>query len=338
MISIIIPTYNRCKFLIKALSSVLGQDFPTNNYEILIIDNASNDETKTVAKSAIYENPSHRVRYFFEAEPGLLSGRHRGALEADGDVLTFIDDDIEATPHWLKAIEESFTEPLVQLVGGRNLPDYEVPPPDWLTWFWRVYPNGKACEYLSLLDFGNYIHEIDANYVWGLNFSIRKQALSALGGFHPDSLPTHLQHFQGDGETGLTRKAKAHGYKTIYHPAACIFHQVPKHRMTYEYFERRSFYQGVCDSYADIRANQGISPFLSKNVLGYIKKLAKKIIVRPTSKELLQSRFDFFYQKGYQFHQQAVRRHSELLTWVLKDTYWDYTLPRLSNRHHILGK
>ena len=71
------------------------------------------------------EMPHHRIRYLLEPEPGLLSGRHRGALESDGEILVFLDDDIEATAGYLHAILDAFKDPAVQLVGGPNLPRYE---------------------------------------------------------------------------------------------------------------------------------------------------------------------------------------------------------------------
>ena len=257
MISIIIPTLNRASLLKLAITSFCCQQFSPKEFEILIVDNGSTDNTKNIVEVAITEYPSHQIHYIYEPEPGLLSGRHRGALEAKGEILTFVDDDIEADANWLKAIEESFHDSTVQIVGGRNLPKYEVEPPQWLEWFWTDHPYGKYCGYLSLLDFGSEVREIDANHVWGLNFSIRKSALFELGGFHPDCIDKHLQHFQGDGETGLTQKANQRGYKAIYQPKALVFHHVSKQRMTYEYFEQRYIYQGVCDSYSDIRRSKG---------------------------------------------------------------------------------
>ncbi len=257
MNSIIIPTFNRACYLALAINSFVAQKFPAEKFEILIIDNGSTDNTKQVAETAISTNPSHQIQYIYEPEPGLLSGRHRGAIEAKGDILIFVDDDIQADVNWLQAIESSFTAPSVQVVGGRNLPKYEVEPPEWLEWFWEKHPSGQSCSYLSLLDLGDQVCEIDANYVWGLNFSIRKKALFELRGFHPDCIPKHLQHFQGDGETGLTLRANQLGYKAIYQPKALVFHHVTKERMTYEYFAKRFFYEGVCKSYTELRQMNG---------------------------------------------------------------------------------
>jgi len=337
LITVIIPTLNRDQFLQKCLISLIRQNHPQDEYEILVIDNGSTDRTKQITEDIIQQNPDHHIRYIYEPEPGLLSGRHRGALEAKGDILVFVDDDIEADPNWLSAIHEAFQDPSVQLVGGRNLPKYESIPPEWLEYFWIKHPFGKYLGELSLLDFGEKIQEIDANFVWGLNFSIRRQALFDLRGFHPDSIPKHLQHFQGDGETGLTLKANQLGYKAIYQPKALVFHQVPKSRMTYEYFEQRYFFQGVCNSYTRIRElghlpQSSIRDKIKTQTKVLLKKLRGKVFKNSSlesEEQFLKSRFLQSMNAGYQFHQNAVRRNPLLLDWVLKSDYWDYKLPNI---------
>ena len=337
LISIIIPTLNRDKYLRECLISLVRQYFNIDQYEILVIDNGSVDNTKvsTQTISSLFNN--HHIRYIYEPEPGLLSGRHRGVLEAKSDILIFVDDDIEADPNWLSAIYESFQDPSVQLVGGRNLPKYETEPPEWLNWFWVDHPFGKWLGELSLLDFGEQVREIDANYVWGLNFSIRRQALFDLGGFHPDCIPKHLQHFQGNGETGLTIKANQLGYKAIYQPKALVMHQVPKSRMTHEYFEQRYFYQGVCNSYTKIRElghlpKVNIFNEIKTQIKSLLKKSKEQIFNNPIlkSEELfLKSHLLKSMNAGSQFHQNAIHENPLLLNWILKADYWDYKLPNI---------
>jgi glucosyl-dolichyl phosphate glucuronosyltransferase len=352
-ISVIIPTFNRANALKVTIDSVVNQNLSPEQYEILIVDNGSTDTTKDVVNSTVKAFPAHNIRYFFEPIPGLLSGRHRGALEAKGDILVFIDDDIEADRKWLKAIRETFdNDPGVQLVGGRNLPRYKVRPPKWLDLFWTDLPYGRMMTDLSLLDLGNKTRIINANYVWGLNFSIRKEALLDLGGFHPDCIPKHLQHFQGDGETGLTMKANEQGCKAIYQPKALIYHNIPPGRMTYEYFDDRYFYEGVCNSFTDFRIQHDLykadtlqSGDMNISV-GFIEKTRKNLreIVRKVNKNKsnkrlekeLRERFHGAYLDGYRFHQETVKRNPELLKWVLKENYWDYRLPELTLNKRIL--
>jgi len=340
MISVIIPTLNRDKCLNAALASLVAQAFPVDQFEVLVVDNGSTDTTQAVTEQFIAQFPKYHIQYLYEPEPGLLSGRHRGALAATGEILVFIDDDIEAHDHWLQGIEDAFHDPTVHLVGGRNLPNYESEPPEWLEWFWYNHPEGKFCAHLSLLDFGDVVKEIDPNFIWGLNFAIRKQTLLDLGGFHPDCVPSHLQHTQGDGETGLTQKVIQRGYRALYHPQALVFHQVSRDRMTHRYFEQRSFYQGVADSYGSARkSGSNRIKWAVKERVKAIKNFLKDWQVNvgwwlATQKNCSQEqhrlkvRCKKAYLKGYQFHQQAVWQNPVLLSWVLKPDYWDYKLPQ----------
>ena len=348
-ISCIVPTLNRSALLRNALRSLINQNVSQNLYEILVIDNGSTDDTKKVSHQIIGETPDRDIRYIFEPEPGLLAGRHRGVLEAKGELLVFVDDDIEATPGWLQAIFETFKSSLVQIAGGRNLPKFEVEPPAWLESFWdATRAGGRFCGWLSLLDLGESELEIDPNYVWGLNFAIRRRALYDLGGFHPDCIPQELQRFQGDGETGLTMKARSHGYTAIYQPKATIYHTIPASRLTPEYFENRAYYQGVCDSYSNIRREGSGATTDSVNVksfpLRYARRIAGRVarylkhfqdqaFVTAETVEIaaIRQRVHRAYQAGYEFHQSAVRSSPEILAWVLRPDYWDYRLPQLKH-------
>jgi glycosyltransferase involved in cell wall biosynthesis len=339
-ISVIIPTINRATTLILTRESLVTQSFPVDEYEILIVDNGSRDRTKTVCENLIAQYQSHQIRYFYEPSPGVHAARHGGVLEAKGDILAFVDDDIETDVDWLQGIADSFSDPTVKLVGGRNLPKYEVQPPAWLDWFWHDTPYGKACPHLSLMDFGDRVLEIDANYIWSQNLAISKQTFLELGGFHPDNFSSHLQHFQGDGETGLARKLKRSGYKAIYQPKAKILHQVSQSRITYDYFDRRFFSQGISDSFAAIRKNGGqLEKVRLKQKLvdlqtnsKYSLKLLKRKFDRQNLPErpILKERFNLAHQAGYNFHQTAVSKNPHLLEWVLKPDYLEYQIPNLS--------
>jgi glycosyltransferase involved in cell wall biosynthesis len=348
-ISCIIPTFNRSALLKSAVKSIIKQNISQDIYEILIIDNGSTDDTKALSQNIIKEMASRRIRYIFAPQPGLLTGRHRGALEANGELLVFVDDDIEATAGWLQAIFETFNRPQVQLVGGRNLPKFEVEPPAWLEKFWDAANGGRSCPWLSLLDLGEREREIDPNYVWGLNFAIRRQALHDLGGFHPDCIPRRLQRFQGDGETGLTTKARSRGYLAVYQPKATIYHVIPASRLTPEYFEQRAYYQGVCDSYSKVRREGSASVDsvkvrpsrlqYSRQIAGRIVRYAKRMSqhwATATSETAevaaIRQRVHRAYRAGYEFHQSAIRSNPELLAWVLRPDYWDYCLPQLKDQ------
>jgi glucosyl-dolichyl phosphate glucuronosyltransferase len=323
--SIIVPTFNRCAALERTLNSLTKIDSRKTNYEVLIIDNGSTDGT-----SEMIEGFRSRLqcRVISEPMPGLLSARHRGAIESGGDICVFIDDDVRLDPDWLNAFQDAFTDSSIVLVGGPSRPLFEVNPPPWLDAFQSVEEAGALCVPLSLFDGGNKMKEIDPIYIFGLNFAIRRKTLFAQSGFHPDSLPGPLQRYQGDGETGLSIKIKQSGLKAMYHPNASVRHEVPASRLTEEYFQRRAFFQGVCDSYTQIRTDGGLC---SKRAqweypLARVKRAISKWFSTKRARACVTVTAKA-YQRGFEFHQVEVGKDPSLLNWVLQRDYWDYQLP-----------
>ncbi|MEM4218022.1 MAG: glycosyltransferase family 2 protein [Candidatus Methanomethylicaceae archaeon] len=339
-ISVVIPTCNRFAYLQDVIRSVQHHKLRSGDFEIIVVDNCPNREPHEVVEqtSKNVDSPSFYVR---ELNIGLHNGRHAGARHARGDILVYVDDDIIAAPGWLQAIAEAFEDPDVHLVGGRSLPQYEADPPDWLEVFWTHTPEGHHyCGYLSLVDLGDRPGEMDPNFVWGLNFAIRKQTLEMLGGFHPDGFPWELRRYRGDGETAVTRKAQALGLKAVYRPDALVYHRVPKSRLTVEYFERRAYLQGISDSFTAIRAYGGLPPAASqpaslnwKTPLRWAKRSLRRLLrpappLPPDPYQEIRDRVRAAYEAGYRYHQEEVRNDPTLLEWVLRPDYWDAAVPR----------
>ncbi len=345
--SIIVPTYNRSDQLFRTLMSLVNLDFDNKAFEVIVVDNGSTDKTKEVVFDFIKANPSYSIRYFYDDIPGLLTGRHRGARESKSEILVFIDDDVHADKGWLTAICNSFDNNAnVHLVGGKCLPLYEAEPPKWINYFWNYFPDGsKMLVDLSLCDYGEIEKLVSPLWIWGLNFSIRKKTLYECGGFHPDSIPKKWQQFQGDGETGLSIKVQEMGYKAMYNPKAIVLHEVPTERMSFTYFDKRKFYQGVCNSYTEIRLNKGVFDSKINYIFTKILKPAAGKIIRlftkksntinyskltqqeELEKEALVLRFKKMEDAGYHFHQKAAKESRVVLEWILKENYFDYKLP-----------
>lgn len=336
ILSVIIPTHNHCSLLQAALNSLEMQTLPRSDFEILVIDNGSTDNTKEIVELA--QHRLGNVRYFYEPTPGLHVGRHLGLKMAKSDILVYADDDIEAFPTWLEAIAESFQDSEVVLVGGKNLPKWESDPPDWILKMWEPDKNGnRILGYLSILDLGNKEKEISPFYVFGCNFSIRKRVLLEASGFHPDGMPKELIIYRGDGETHVSRYIQAKGYKAFYNPKASIYHVIPRERLTIEYFGYRAFIQGISDSFSDIRKKYKKDNYdnYETNTLALLKRclrpLKRKInsLINPNAwqKDKLNTCLGQAWLKGYNFHQDAIRQNPELLKWVLRDDYRYYKLP-----------
>jgi glycosyltransferase involved in cell wall biosynthesis len=118
-LSVIICTYNRADKLANCLDALRKTVPPIHwDWELLVVDNNSSDRTQELV-GALLGSGALPVRYVFEAEQGLCAARNRGLAEARGDVVAFTDDDCLVDANWLQAIENHFSQPTGDVVGGR---------------------------------------------------------------------------------------------------------------------------------------------------------------------------------------------------------------------------
>lgn len=311
-LSVIIPTLNRCQSLENVLKCLVAQDLAPEIFEILVIDNGSEDSTKEIVNKYINEYPSINIKFLTSSPKGLLSGRQEGIKKALGDVLTFLDDDIITWQGFLSSILETFqNHPDVVIAGGPCTPQYEEIPPIWVESFNNknvdYYRNG----YLSICNYGKVEKEISPKDIWGLNFSIKKDILTQFRGFFPDGVPEEKLIFRGSGESGITDLLEEKGFKGWYSPKICVSHVIPKKRLTKEYFLKRAFSQGISESYQDIREN------------GYISN--KKLNYKNDS--TIDNQIYNSYVDGYLFHRKVSSKNINLLSWILKKDYLNYEYP-----------
>jgi glycosyltransferase involved in cell wall biosynthesis len=101
-VSVIVCTYNRCRSLARALESLSASVMPaTAEWEVLVMDNNSNDGTREVAQRFCELNPSH-FRYLFEPTQGKSHALNTAIRESSGEILAFTDDDVAVEPSWLQ--------------------------------------------------------------------------------------------------------------------------------------------------------------------------------------------------------------------------------------------
>lgn len=113
--SVVICTYNRCENLKKCLASVERQNF--DNYEIIIIDDHSSDETNQFLRNYEFFSKSLRIHRNNENK-GISYSRNKAAHMAYKDIIAFIDDDCIADKKWLAELAIPFKDPKVAIVGG----------------------------------------------------------------------------------------------------------------------------------------------------------------------------------------------------------------------------
>ena len=304
-LSVIIPTRNRAALLYNTLESLSKQTYPSDHFEVIVVDNGSSDATSEVCLH--FKQRITQLKRIYVPNPGLHNGRHAGLKEAIGEILVYADDDIEALSTWLEGIAESFSDPEIALVGGKILPKFECQPPEWVAALSKKTDSGWSLGWYSILDFGDRTHEIPHEYVWGCNFSIRKNVLQQAGGFHPDSVPQEIIKYRGDGETAVSIAVRDLGYKALYNPKASVYHVVSKKRLTPEYIYQRSYNQGISDSYTSIRTSRSYSDVKQYNSpANTINDIVNRGLV-----------------DGFNNHQQMAKSDENLLAWILKESYID---------------
>jgi glycosyltransferase involved in cell wall biosynthesis len=207
-ISIVIPTYNRSATLSLTLQSLATQNYPANSFEIIVVDNASTDNTKTLVQETINKYIGIQIRYIYESRQGVHYARNTGAIESAFDFLYFTDDDVIADKDLLsEIIKPVLLNPDVACVTGKVLPIWEVPPPQWVK---------KHCynSLLSILDMPeDFIIAPHLDYIYSCHQLVLKSALFRAGGFNPENT---RGVWLGDGETGLMIKLENLGCKFGY--------------------------------------------------------------------------------------------------------------------------
>ena len=230
-VSVVIPTYNRSALLRSTVDSVLNQDTQTT-FEVILIDNNSSDDTKDVVASLIETYPG-KVRYVVERKQGNAHARNRGIEEARGAIVAFVDDDVTVDKNWLtslKTILDARSD--LSFVGGKVLPQWNGPPPSWLT------PDHWAP--LALLDYGNDEFAISGNSPRGLltaNIAFRRNVFEETGMFLPDLQRVKDMIGSMEDHEFLLRVCRS-GKQGIYTPRMIATTHIDTERLTKAYHRR----------------------------------------------------------------------------------------------------
>lgn len=101
MLSIIICTYNRDRYIYNVLESLARNDYPKDGYEIVVVDNNCTDNTAGELNRFAQDRPDVQLRCCMEKSQGLSWARNRGISEAKGDILVYVDDDAFVDPGFI---------------------------------------------------------------------------------------------------------------------------------------------------------------------------------------------------------------------------------------------
>ena len=233
--SVIFCTYNREKYIYNAMKSIAEQDFSSQDYEIVLVNNNSTDSTESICNQFQKDYPHIVFRYFLETNQGLSYARNRGVAESRGEILVFVDDDATAFDHYLSSIDILFKEhPSVRACGGPIQPVYEVTKPKWLSHYTEQLIGGALYEGDKVKPFRN------GRYPGGGNSAFRKEIFDIYGLFNVE-LGRKGTGLIGAEEKDLYDRLTRGKEQFFYLPQMGIYHYIPEKKLTEAHFRELTY-------------------------------------------------------------------------------------------------
>jgi len=250
-VSVIIPAYNRGQLVIQALESLLLQDFDKKEFEVLVVDNNSKDNTEELITSFAKAHSSDiNLKYIKEKRQGDVYARHTGAYYAEGEVLLFTDDDATFDQNWISEVWSMFRDnPEVGAVGTRITIVWDKEPKEWV----KRYENllGK----ISHGD-GRMVQE-NGLYLNNGSLAIKRDLFYKVGGNNPGQIGEYLI---GDAEVGLCRKIHNLNVPIGFTDKTTMWHhQFAAKNGTWKDIKRRVANNGIGEAYTDVFVNKRIN-------------------------------------------------------------------------------
>jgi glycosyltransferase involved in cell wall biosynthesis len=237
MLSLIICTYNREKYIYNTLKCIAENNFENEKYEIVLVNNNSADQTENESIRFQKDYPEIPYHYFIEMNQGLSYARNRGIKEAQGNILVFLDDDSFIAPDYLKNLEKNMVQyPDLAAFGGEISPLFESgSAPQWLS-KWTL-------SWVSAINLGNKIIPFKGTqYPIGANMGITKTWIDKVGNFNC-ALGRSKKNLMAGEEKDLFNRIKKEKGKIYYFPDVKVQHVIPEYRTTKDYIKRMG--QGV---------------------------------------------------------------------------------------------
>lgn len=318
-ITVAITTCNRPERLAQGLEALGEQEDYSANLEVVVADNGEPTGTRAVADA--FASRFDNFRYLHDPRPGQLVGWHRSLALAVGEVVCFIDDDAVPDRTWLAGIADAYRDPQVAMATGPIRPHYEISPPEWVAEMTLGEPEAETMPLFGLLNFGKFVRDIPGSFVWGTNFTVRRNRLIEVGGFHPCAMPGYLLKFYGDGEIAVGQAIAAAGHKIVYHPLVAVRHVIPSYRFSDAAIKSKFFTAGCARSFQTLR-EMGV-PYPSPTE-AELDGIAVRYLRRGADgpKQLFYLVRDGL-RNGIHTHLSAFAGDPEFRQWVLWEDYLD---------------
>jgi glycosyltransferase involved in cell wall biosynthesis len=277
-VSVVICTYNGAARLPQTLAHLGAQEnTDAIAWEVLLVDNASTDDTVEVAQRCWPTDAPAPLRVVHEPRIGLSNARTRGFSEARYEIVSFIDDDNWVARDWISRVSEiMWADSRLGALNGLSYPVFEIEPPQWFERFQEIYAvfTEENLARLNGLPYG----------LFGAGLNVRKAAWLELkrADFEFDLSDVVGAKLSRGGDSELTFAIREAGWKLAFDPALRLQHFLPANRLNWAYLRKLSRESAIStvalDAY-NLPAGTGIKSRLRKtwawHALGAVKALLK---------------------------------------------------------------
>ena len=238
-LSLIVATYNRSASLIRALESVAQQNAPVSEWECVVINNNSSDDTQERFAEFAAAHPDLNMRMVTELRQGLSFARNRGIRESEAEYIAIIDDDERISPDFITSYISLFdSTPDAVAAGGPIVAEYPSGRPRWMSHF-------TERPVANTMYFGDKVREFPEGRIpGGGNMALRRSAVRRYGVFDT-SLGYVGESLIGGEESDLFERLRIAEAKYYYVPTAVMYHIIPPEKLTQKYLSRLSYNVGV---------------------------------------------------------------------------------------------
>lgn len=230
-VSVVIPTYNNAHLVSGVLESLIVQRTKESlSYEVLVVDNHSEDQTKQMIMS--FRNKfNNNLRYLFEPMRGIAHARNKGIEEAKGKYVLFIDDDCVSYENWITIMYETFCHYNADVVQGKVEFGTNIPPD-------CPYDHQFLRERFAYVDYFDKVTRLTDQDTVTANLGVRRDVLIKFGGFNPS------KDFYYCEDTELSMRLIRANLSRYYCPNAIVKHHFELDRLSDEKFYLQSYHWG----------------------------------------------------------------------------------------------
>ena len=236
--SIIIPTYNRPELLDELLNSLIVQEFTPGNFEILIVDNNSQNDVAGKIKAFVQQNPKFNIiKYLHEPKQGEQYAWNKGIQEAQGKLLIFTDDDVTFHHDYFATLEKDFQDNLDDIAGGGKVaPVFEYQKPAWI--------NKYVMPYFAEINLGEKSKFPKNKFPFATNMLVSKNIFDKVGLFKTDLMADKKTIPPGSFERDLFKRIKDAGYPVYYFHDLVVWHFIPQEKIEKSYVKEKAIEMG----------------------------------------------------------------------------------------------